>query len=150
MRIVLEADSSVLGFLIVIGSIPSHRDGRDFDCCREVVIECGSCTNLRRAVPLDIQVRRGLEPNIDIFREAINAAPTFEQRSAAFHFEMKAVPLQTPKAMHDPVVLLDDDGKEPFLRAKDFEQGFRTGQLMDELGHTLLQGPQESRRVRTG
>jgi len=115
-----------------------------------MVIEGEALFDVRRLLAFDVQARRRLKADINIFRKAFNAIPSLGERRAALHLKVKVVLLQAPKAMHDPVVFLDDGGAEFLLSAEGLKQGLGLRQLVDKLRHLLLEGPRAPPVVRIG
>jgi hypothetical protein len=71
---------------------------------------------------LHMQFGRRLDPYIDVFRKALDNSMSFGKRGAAFQFEFEPMLLQPVEAVHDPVVLLHQRGRNPFFVSDDTDE----------------------------
>ncbi|MNT79648.1 hypothetical protein D3C72_2190020 [compost metagenome] len=65
---------------------------------------------------------RRLDANVDIFRETADEAIALRKRGAALQFEGEFQLLQAIEALHDPVVLLHQGGRDALVVGDDPDQ----------------------------
>lgn len=82
-----------------------------------------------------IHAMRRRDADVNVLGETVDDPKAFGQRRATLQLELKALALQAPQAMHDPVVFFDQHGVESALAGDHREQLVKVATFMQKLCH---------------